>query len=171
MFGLALWDDREGSLLLARDRLGKKPLVYATLGGRTLAFASEFQGLLRHPGIERRPNLAAIDYFLRFGYVPAPLSAFEGVAKLGPGSQLVWQDGRVEIEAYWEPPLGARRALSDEQAAAEFDELFSDSVRRRMISDVPLGAFLSGGVDSASIVAAMAAHSERPVKTFSIGFG
>src|SRR6266516_8216742 len=118
MFGLALWDDREGSLLLARDRLGKKPLVYATLGGGTLAFASEFQGLLRHPGIARRPNLAALDYFLRFGYVPAPLSAFEGVAKLGPGQQLLWRDGHAVIETYWRPPVAGPRSLSDDEAAA-----------------------------------------------------
>ena len=171
MFGLALWDDRERSLLLARDRLGKKPLVYAQLRSGTLAFASEFQGLLRHPEIARRPNLAALDHFLRFGYVPAPLSAFEGVAKLEPGQYLVWRDGRVEIEAYWRPPLASPRPLSDEQAVAEFSALFADSVRRRMISDVPLGAFLSGGVDSASVVAAMAEHADRPVATFSIGFG
>jgi asparagine synthase (glutamine-hydrolysing) len=171
MFALALWDDPEHTLLLARDRLGKKPLIYAHLSDGSLAFASEFQGLLRHPAIPRRANPAAIDYFLRYGYVPAPLSAFEAVSKLSPGHRLVWRDGRIAVAPYWEPPAPAPRRMGGEQAAAEFDELFSDSVRRRMISDVPLGAFLSGGVDSASVVASMAAHADRPIKTFSIGFG
>jgi asparagine synthase (glutamine-hydrolysing) len=171
MFGLALWDNRERSLLLVRDRVGKKPLVYAHLADGSLAFASEFQGLLRHPAIARQPNVAALDYYLRYGYVPAPLSAFEGVAKLPPGYRLLWHAGRVEVEAYWRPPVPSPRALPDDQATGEFMELFLDSVRRRMISDVPLGVFLSGGLDSASVVAAMASQADSSIKTFSIGFG
>jgi asparagine synthase (glutamine-hydrolysing) len=171
MFGLALWDASTQRLLLARDRLGKKPLVYAHLTDGSLAFASEFQALLRHPGIRPQVNLEALDYFLRFGYVPAPLSGFAGIAKLEPGQRLRWQAGNISLDKYWQPPRPSPRAVSDEQASAEFVELFDDSVRRRMISDVPLGAFLSGGIDSASVVASMAAQSDRPVKTFSIGFG
>jgi asparagine synthase (glutamine-hydrolysing) len=171
MFGLAIWDEAERTLLIARDRLGKKPLLYAHLSDGSLAFASEFQGLLRHPGIERRVEPRAIDYFLRYGYVPAPLSAFEGLAKLPPGHLLRWRNGRVSTEPYWQLPPPRLRASSDEQAAAELEELFADSVRRRLLSDVPLGAFLSGGLDSASVVAMMARYSDRPVKTFSIGFG
>jgi asparagine synthase (glutamine-hydrolysing) len=171
MFALALWDSAERRLLLARDRLGKKPLVYAQLEGGGLAFASEFQALLKHPAIARRPSFQAVDYFLRFGYVPAPLSAFVGLAKLEPGHRLIWQDGRVDIEAYWKPLKADPRPIGEQQAVEEFVELFFDSVKRRMLSDVPLGAFLSGGIDSGSVVAAMAAQSERPVKTFSVGFG
>lgn len=171
MFALALWDARTRTLLLARDRLGKKPLVYAHRPDGTLIFASEHQALLQHPDLPREVNPAAIEYFLRYGYVPAPLSAFAGLAKLPPGHRLLWRDGQITTEPYWTLPPPAPRAISEEQAVAEFTELFYDSVRRRMISDVPLGAFLSGGIDSASVVAAMAAQSERPIKTFSIGFG
>jgi asparagine synthase (glutamine-hydrolysing) len=171
MFGLAIWDADRRRLTLARDRLGKKPVLYAHLADGTLAFASEHQGLLEHPRIERRASPTAIDSFLRYGYVPAPLSGFECVAKLPPGHRLLWQDGRLTVEAYWEPPVARPRAISEEVAVAELTELLSDSVKRRMIADVPLGAFLSGGIDSASVVALMAEHSDRPVRTFSIGFG
>ena len=171
MFGLAIWDEGERTLLLARDRLGKKPVLYAHRPDGSLAFASEFQGLLKYPGIERRVNPAALDYFLRYGYVPAPLSAFSGVAKLPPGQLLRWQDGQISVRPYWELPPPRPRRLSEQQAAAELEELFADSVRRRLLSDVPLGAFLSGGLDSGSVVAMMARLSDRPVRTFSIGFG
>lgn len=171
MFGLAIWDAEQRSLLLARDRLGKKPIVYGQTADGTLAFASELQALLVHPGLARRVSRPAIDYFLRYGYIPAPLTGFEGIAKLPPGHRLRWQAGRLTVEPYWQLPPARPRPISEAEAVAEFDELFGDSVRRRMLSDVPLGAFLSGGLDSASVVAVMAAHSERPVKTFSIGFG
>jgi asparagine synthase (glutamine-hydrolysing) len=171
MFALALWDANERSLLLARDRLGEKPLLYALLPGGGLAFASEFQALLRHPAISRHVSLPAIDYYLHYGYIPAPLSGFAQIAKLPPGAWLRWRAGRIEQASYWQPPAAAPRAVDRQSVLAELEELLADSVRRRLISDVPLGAFLSGGLDSASVVALMAEHSERPVKTFTIGFG
>jgi asparagine synthase (glutamine-hydrolysing) len=171
MFALAIWDAHDRTLFLARDRLGKKPLLYLHQPDGRLLFASEHQALLRHPAVARRPNLTAIDYYLRFGYVPAPLSGFEGVRKLAPGHCLLWHAGEVQVSQYWEPPRAKPRQIGEQQAVEEFGELFGDAVGRRLISDVPLGAFLSGGIDSASVVAEMAARSDRPVKTFSIGFG
>lgn len=171
MYGLALWDARQQTLLLARDRLGKKPLLYARLPGGGLAFASEFQALLTHPGVSRAVCLPAIDYFLRYGYVPAPLTGFAQIAKLPPGCLLRWRDGEISVEPYWQVPPARPRAISEPAALEELEALLSDSVERRLISDVPLGAFLSGGVDSASVVALMAEQTERPVKTFTIGFG
>jgi asparagine synthase (glutamine-hydrolysing) len=171
MFALALWDARAGCLWLARDRLGEKPLLYARLPGGGLAFASEFQALLRHPEVSREVSLPAIDFFLRYGYVPAPLSGFASISKLPPGCWLRWRTGQTEQASYWQAPVGRPRAVDERAALAELGELLADSVQRRMISDVPLGAFLSGGLDSASVVGLMAEHSERPVKTFTIGFG
>ena len=171
MYGLALWDASEETLLLARDRLGKKPLLYARLPGGGLAFASEIQALLAHPAVSREVCLPAIDYFLRYGYVPAPLTGFAQIAKLPPGCFLRWRAGEISVARYWEPPAARPRPVSERSALQELEELLSDSVKRRMISDVPLGAFLSSGLDSASVVAFMAEHAEQPVKTFTIGFG
>src|SRR5712691_2515388 len=151
MFALALWDDGDRSLLLARDRLGKKPLLYARLPDGGLAFSSEFQSLLKHPALPRRVNLEAIDYYLRYGYVPAPLTAFQGLAKLPPGHRLIWRDNCLPtIQQWWQPTAGQPRRIEEHEAVEELAALFDDSVRRRMLSDVPLGAFLSGGIDSAS---------------------
>ncbi|MBV9598723.1 MAG: asparagine synthase (glutamine-hydrolyzing) [Chloroflexi bacterium] len=172
MFALAVWDSRRRLLLLARDRLGKKPLVYyadPVSGG--LAFASELQALLAHPDVPREVDPSAIDDYLTYLYVPAPSTAYRDIRKLPPGHRLVWQAGRVSVEPYWEVRFGDKRSLTEAQAVEEFGALLRDAVRRRLIADVPLGAFLSGGMDSSSVVAEMAALSSRPVKTFSIGFG
>lgn len=173
MFALALWDTRRQRLLVARDRLGKKPLVYhQTADGAGLAFASELQALLAHPGVPREIDPVSIDDFLTYLYVPAPNTIYREVKKLPPGHRLVWQPGAMaRVEPYWQLHFTPKVALSDDEAVAEFRTLFRDAVRRRLISDVPLGAFLSGGMDSSSVVAEMAELSSAPVKTFSIGFG
>src|SRR6266567_2686260 len=172
MFALALWDSRRRLLLLARDRLGKKPLAYyvdPVHGG--LAFASELQALLAHPAVPREIDPRAIDDYLTYLYVPSPTSAFRDVKKLPPGHRLVWQDGNVTVEPYWHVRYGAKAHLGEEEAVEQFGALLRDAVRRRLIAEVPLGAFLSGGMDSSSVVAEMAELSSAPVKTFSIGFG
>src|SRR5579864_5395136 len=172
MFALAIWDSKQRRLLLARDRLGKKPLTYyhdRASGG--LAFASEFQALLAHPRVPRTIDPRSLDDYLTYLYVPSPSSAFRDVNKLPPGHQLVWQDGNVTVEPYWNVRFASKVQLDEHEAVEQFGSLLRDAVRRRLMADVPLGAFLSGGMDSSSVVAEMAELSSAPVKTFSIGFG
>lgn len=171
MFGLAVWDSRKQLLLLARDRLGKKPLVYHHAPDGGLAFASELNALLQHPSVPRDVEPRAIDDYLTYLYVPAPTTAYRDIRKLPPAHRLVWQGGRIQVERYWHVNFGSKVALSEDEALEQFGSLLRDSVRRRLIADVPLGAFLSGGMDSSSVVAEMAELSTSPVKTFSIGFG
>ena len=172
MFAFAIWDRRERRLFLARDRVGKKPLHYA-MAGRTLVFGSEIKSLLQHPGVKREINLQAISDFLSFGYVPDPETAFAGVRKLPPGHTLTFKDGLIKTRRYWDfdysRRLGRREPERREEDYIErLRELIAESVRLRLESDVPLGAFLSGGIDSSVVVAMMA--REMKVKTFSIGF-
>jgi asparagine synthase (glutamine-hydrolysing) len=168
MFAIALWDEASRRLILARDRIGKKPLLYWERDGELL-FSSEHRSLLA--GIASRPPVDpdAIRAYLRLGYVPAPLDAFSGVRKLLPAHYLVWEAGASRVERYWAPPPSGTSILSDDDAATELRRILERSVERRLVSDVPLGAFLSGGVDSSAVVATMARLSAR-VKTFSIGF-
>jgi len=169
MFGIALWDRDTRTLLLARDRAGQKPLHYASRGGR-LFFASEIKSLLAVRAVEPQLNLAALDHFLAFLYTPRDTSIFEGVHKLPPGHYLRWQDGRIDVRRYWQ--IGAEESFAGTEAEAvdALRAVLEDAVRSHLISDVPLGAFLSGGVDSSAVVGMMARASARPVKTFSIGF-
>jgi asparagine synthase (glutamine-hydrolysing) len=169
MFGLALWDRRERTLLLARDRIGIKPLHYALANGR-LYFGSEIKSLLCAPDLPRDLNLAALDHYLSFLYTPADESIFSSVKKLPPGHLLTWQDGRVEVRQYWALPADETFSGSAQDAVAALREVLSDAVRSHLVSDVPLGAFLSGGVDSSLVVGLMAETSGARVKTFSIGF-
>ncbi len=170
MFGLAIWDARERRLVLARDRVGKKPLFYSQRGGR-LTFASELNALMQDPEIPRDLDHAALDAYLSYQYVPAPLSVFRSVRKLPPASMLVFTDGPARIERYWQLDYRRKLSLLDPR---DYDELIREQIRRavrkRMVADVPLGAFLSGGIDSSAVVAAMSEISPQPVKTFSIGF-
>ena len=172
MFVFAIWDRRQNKLFLARDRAGKKPLHYTQVGD-TLVFGSEIKSLLQFPGVERRANLEAISDFLSFGYVPDPLSAFQGIHKLPPGHTMSYQNGNVTTRRYWDFNYDAV-AEQPEQKEAFYAErlrdLISEAVRVRLVSEVPLGAFLSGGVDSSTVVAMMARAMDQPVKTFSIGF-
>ena len=169
MFAFALWDRRRQCLLLARDRVGKKPLFYAQRGGE-LWFGSEAKSILQDGAVARRPDLQAIDAFLHFQYVPDPLSAFEGLRKLPPAHTLLWRDGRSELSRYWKLSYRRGRVASRGEAQELIRERLLEATRIRMRSDVPLGAFLSGGVDSSAVVAAMARLASGQVKTFSIGF-
>jgi len=169
MFAFALWDAPRQRLFLARDRLGKKPLVYA-LTGKSLSFASEIAALLEDRSIPREIDLEALDLYLALTYVPSPWTMIKAVRKLPPAHYLTWEKGATTIKRYWDVAFEPRNHVSEAEAAAEIRSLLEDSVQRRLISDVPLGAFLSGGIDSATIVALMTRLTGRPVRTFSIGF-
>ena len=170
MFAMAVWDQRRQKLLLARDRFGKKPLYYA-MDRERLLFGSEIKALLA-----AAPELAEIDLhgllnFFYFGYIPDPHTAFKRIHKLPPGHLLEFTKGQVCVQKYWDLPAhGTYEPGSEEECVEELEHRLAEAVRARMISDVPLGALLSGGVDSSIIVALMARISSRPVKTFSIGF-
>jgi asparagine synthase (glutamine-hydrolysing) len=169
MFAYALWDERAQRLLLARDRVGIKPLYYAVMGGR-LAFASELKALARLPWFDPDINPAAIERFLAFLYVPGPETVYQGVVELPPAHVLVHEKGRASIQRYWTLQYRARDDVRVEEWSERVLHQFRDSVKSHLISEVPLGAFLSGGIDSSSIVAAMAEESSKPVVTFSIGY-
>jgi asparagine synthase (glutamine-hydrolysing) len=170
MFGIAIWDSRREELLLARDRIGKKPLHYALRPG-AISFASELWALLADPEIATEPDHEALDRFFTYTYVPDPFSAFRDVRKLPPASLLRWRGGETSIERYWQVEYTPRIVVETEREAGELvRDAVRDAVRRRLVADVPVGAFLSGGVDSTAVVAAMAELSSGPVKTFSIGF-
>jgi asparagine synthase (glutamine-hydrolysing) len=169
MFAFALYDARTRSLFVARDRAGKKPLFYL-LDADGLAFASEVRAFFADPAFSASPDVEAIAHYLAYRYVPSPQSAFAGVRKLPPAHYLLVQDGEVRIERYWRLTYEPKHRLTAEDASEELRTRFRDAVALRMISDVPLGAFLSGGADSSAVVAMMADLSPAPVKTFSIGF-
>jgi asparagine synthase (glutamine-hydrolysing) len=170
MFAFALWDRRHRRLFLARDRFGKKPLYYAVSEGRLL-FGSEIKALLA-----AAPELAEVDpngvlSFFYFGYIPDPLTAFKRIRKLAPGHWLEFSEGRIRTAKYWELPRhGVYNPESEGECLEELEQRLAEAVRVRLVSDVPLGALLSGGVDSSLVVALMARASSRPVQTFSIGF-
>ena len=170
MFAFALWDERERRLLIARDRVGKKPLFYCERDG-WLSFASELTALMADPAVRRQIDPAAIDCYLAYGYVQAPRSIWQDVRKLPPAHTLSWRDGEVDLERYWRLDYSRKADAPLPELEEELRRQVGAAVRRRMIADVPLGALLSGGVDSAVVVSEMAAASSRPVKTFSIGFG
>lgn len=170
MFAFALWDGRRQRLLCARDRVGKKPLYWTRRGSR-YSFASEVRSLLQDPGLVREVDARAIDAYLTFQYVPHPMSAFRGVYKLPPASTLVVEAGGEKVDRYWS--LDYSRKLNGvpiQELEERLLRLLREATRIRLMSDVPLGAFLSGGIDSSAVVAAMAEASSEPVKTFSIGF-
>ena len=169
MFAIALWDDRKKKLVLARDRYGKKPLLYAEAGGR-LWFGSEFQALLADAAIRREIDFDALDEYMSFMSVPAPLTIYKQIRKLPPAHVLVRDASGMHVERYWQLEYTPKARINEDEAAAEVRRLLTEAVRKRLISEVPLGAFLSGGVDSSAVVALMATLSSSPVKTFSIGF-
>ncbi|HEV2762995.1 MAG TPA: asparagine synthase (glutamine-hydrolyzing), partial [Pyrinomonadaceae bacterium] len=171
MFAFAVWDARKQELLLARDRVGKKPLLYARTRGGQFVFGSEFQALLKHPEVGRDVDEPALHHYLSFMCVPAPLTAYRDIRKLEPGHTLRYtRDGEVKIERYWLPDFTKKQKISEEEAGERAVEILRDAVRVRLMSEVPLGAFLSGGIDSSAVVALMSEASSTPVKTFSIGF-
>lgn len=169
MFAVAIWDRNRRRLVLGRDRLGKKPLVYRADTGRLL-FASELKSLLEVPGLPREIDPSAVDEYLTYQYIPHPNCILRGFRKLPPAHYAVWQDDKLEVRPYWQPDFTVERRLPKANAAEQLRELLESAVKLRMRSDVPLGAFLSGGIDSSLIVALMQKHSAEPVKTFTIGF-
>jgi asparagine synthase (glutamine-hydrolysing) len=169
MFAFAIWDEAKQELFIARDRVGKKPLLYAETNGG-LVFGSEFQALLQHPDVSRDIAPEAIHHYLSLMCVPAPLTAFRHIRKLEPGHWLRWRRGALETQRYWRPDFSKKLKINEEEAGARASEILREAVKLRLISEVPLGAFLSGGVDSSAVVALMAEASPTPVKTFSIGF-
>ncbi len=170
MFAFAIWDRLEESLFIARDRVGKKPLLYAHQPNGDLIFGSEFQAVLQHPAISREVDFSALDSYLSYLCVPAPQTAFKQIRKLEPAHWGIWKDGKLKTHRYWTPDFSTKLKISEEEAIEETTRIVRESVKLRMISEVPLGAFLSGGVDSSAVVALMAEESSQPVKTFSIGF-
>ena len=169
MFGVALWDAQRSRLILARDRLGKKPLYFRREPHRLL-FGSEVKSILAAEGVPRRLNLPALREYLALGYVPAPWTLFEGIEKLLPGHYLVFEKGELVDREYWDVRFDQTESCDEQEWIERIREKLLESVRIRLISDVPLGAFLSGGIDSSSIVAAMARLIGQPVKTYTIGF-
>ena len=175
MFAFALWDRQDRILYLARDRFGEKPLYYGWAGGNFL-FGSELKALRAHWGFDAEVNREALAAYLRFNCIPAPYSVYHNIRKLPPASFLRYSAGKVKIKAYWSLRACVLRAISEpfhgstDDACDELDCLLRDAVKLRMHADVPLGAFLSGGIDSSLVVALMQAQTARPVRTFSIGF-
>jgi asparagine synthase (glutamine-hydrolysing) len=169
MFAFAIWDERTEELFLARDRVGKKPILYAHINGK-LIFGSEFSALLLHPDIGRDIDTEAIHHYLSFMCVPAPLTAYRAIRKLEPGHSLRWRKGEITLERYWQADFSKKIDISEEEAGERAIQILRDSVKVRLMSEVPLGAFLSGGIDSSAVVALMSQESSEPVKTFSIGF-
>ena len=173
MFAFAIWDASDQTLFIARDRAGKKPLYYTLTPEGTLVFGSELKSLLEHPEVRREINLEALDAYFSFGYVPDPLSILRNVHKLPPGSHLTFRGGRVSIQSYWDfryEETVENTERTEDDYLEELRALLDEAVRVRLVADVPLGACLSGGVDSSTVVGLMARATERPVKTFSIGF-
>ena len=169
MFAFAIWDGLERKLFLARDRIGKKPLFYYC-DGRRLVFASEIKAILADPQVPRVVNYQAIRDYFQYLYVPAPKTIYDRIHKLEPGFCLVCDAGGIRKQQYWDVSFGSPTAASEDRAASELKDLLTESVALRMISDVPLGAFLSGGIDSSAVVALMAGLQPTPVRTCSIGF-
>jgi len=169
MFGIALWDRRRRTLLLARDRVGIKPLHYAECGDR-LYFGSEIKSILAAGALDRTLSVPALEHYLSFLYTPADATIFAGIRKLPPGHFLRWKDGTSTIERYWQLPNDEAFDGSFAEASERLAGILADAVRSHMVSDVPIGALLSGGIDSSLVVGLMARASSRPIKTFSIGF-
>jgi asparagine synthase (glutamine-hydrolysing) len=172
MFAFAIWDSKQRKLLLARDRVGKKPLYYAYVPGKHLVFGSEIKALLASSVLQREVDFRSLDHYLSFLYVPGNASIFKGIAKLPAAHTLVCEGGQVHTRRYWDLryPGPGEPELSEAEYQARFQDILREAVRIRMRSDVPLGAFLSGGIDSSSVVSVMQDLSARPVETVSVGF-
>lgn len=170
MFAVAVWDERRQTMVLARDRLGIKPLFYAVQGGAVL-FGSEIKALVRSGLLHLHLDTLALDRYLTFGYIPAPLTIYQEIKKLEPGHLLIYDGRRLTTERYWQLRFAPVAHADEAEMSSRFLELFTDAVRTHLMSEVSLGAFLSGGIDSSLIVALMSVCSSAPVKTFTIGFG
>lgn len=170
MFAFGLWDDRKKRLYLARDRMGVKPLFYS-FKNKNLVFASTLQSLIQDEDISKEIDMSAIDYYLTYSYIPAPYSIFKEIRKLPPAHFLIWEDGNISIHKYWDLDFSQKLVSGEREDVTEgILERLREAVKIRLISDVPLGVFLSGGIDSSAIVALTSGLMNEPVKTFSIGF-
>jgi len=169
MFAFALWDAERGRLVIGRDRLGIKPLYYLDDGER-LIFASEAKAILRVSGVTAELDPVGLHHYLSLGYVPSPCSMFKGIRKLPPASTMIVEQGKTRIENYWSLPDTIDESHDEREWIAELHARLEKAVVSQMVSDVPIGAFLSGGVDSSAVVAFMAKHSDQPIRTYSIGF-
>jgi asparagine synthase (glutamine-hydrolysing) len=170
MFAFAIWNENERSLFAARDLFGEKPLYYAVAPSGDFVAASEMKAILASGAIEPRLNRTSVDAFLTLGYVPPDRTIYENISTLPPAHCLEWRDGKLRVERYWQPRFPTQ-SIGIDDAASELLRLMDQAVERQMVADVPVGAFLSGGLDSSTIVALMARHAAEPVKTFSVGFG
>jgi asparagine synthase (glutamine-hydrolysing) len=170
MFAFAIWDSKEKKLFLARDRLGIKPLFYGEYSGN-LYFASEIKAILTVPDFPREIDDVALTNYFTLSYIPAPLTIFKNIKKLLPGHTLIWKDGQITVRKYWDLKFVPDKSKNEEYFIQRFMELLQEAVKIRLVSEVPLGSFLSGGIDSSTVVALMSLVSESPVKTFTIGFG
>lgn len=168
-FAFAIWDDRKKLLFIARDRIGKKPLYYY-YRNQTLIFGSEIKAILQDPEVNAEVNKPAITDYLSYGYTPTPETMFKGIMKLPPAHFMIYEKGNIKLEKYWELDFSKKVRLSEKDYCARTMDLLEECTRIRLISDVPLGAFLSGGIDSSAVVYMMNKLSSKPVKTFSIGF-
>lgn len=169
MFAFAIWDADKRRLFIARDRLGKKPLQYL-YDGEKLIFSSEIKSILRYPALKPEVNRAGIANYVAYGYSPDPDTLFKGINKLPPGHTLTWENGKAVVSCYWDIEYKPDYSVSERDLLEETERLLEESIKIRLVSDVPLGAFLSGGIDSSLVVALMARNMGKPVKTFSIGF-
>ena len=168
-FAFAIWDSEKKQLFIARDRAGIKPVYYTVVEG-ILLFSSEIKSLLLHHQVKREVNLRSLDRYLTYRYVPGRETMFEGIYKLRPGEYITASSEDIKIDSYWRFQINEKSNKNENFYAEKLRELFEDSVKKRMISDVPIGAYLSGGIDSSSIVHFMTKHSETTVKTFCLGF-
>lgn len=169
MFAIAIWDSAHDRLVLARDRLGKKPLYYWH-DGEQLVFASELKALAQVPGFPREVDPGAIDAYLTYQYIPHPYTIYRGVSKVPPGHCLVYENGRIQVQRYWDIDWERQVPQRESEVRSQLEDLLDDAIRLRLRSDVPLGAFLSGGIDSSLIVALAQKQLQEPIRTFSIGF-
>ncbi len=169
MFAIGLWDEGKKRLVLARDRVGEKPLHYF-FDGRTFIFASELKSIVLHPAVDKTMDWGAFDEYFSYGFISAPGSIYRAIKKIEPGNYLVFENNQITHHTYWQLDMDTRFTGDYREARTRCTRLLEDAVKIRLISDVPLGAFLSGGIDSSAVVAFMAKHSTHPVKTFSIGF-
>jgi len=169
MFAIAIWDQRTQTLLLVRDRMGVKPLFYCEINGN-LIFASEIKSILAYPGYHKEMNPEAIYHYFSFKNIPAPLTAFKGIHSVFPGEIITWQQGRIKKDKYWQIEFAENHKINENEAREKILSILEDAVKIRMISDVPFGAYLSGGVDSSAVVALMNRFMDHPIKTFCLGY-
>ena len=170
MFSLAIWNCDKNMMVLVRDRLGIKPLYYTIVDG-SLIFASEIKSILQYDSLNREVDLEALHDFLTFQYVPGPRTLFKGIKKLQPGNILTYRNGKIKIKKYWDVVINPSKKMNENQCSKQLLKLLEESIKMRLMSEVPLGVFLSGGLDSSTVTAILSKSVDEPVKTFTIGFG